>query len=290
MSDDAATDAFTAHRPLLFSIVYNLAGSVADTEDVLQETWLAWKARSEDTTLRSIDNPRGYLVRVAVNKALALRATIDRRRETYPGTWLPEPVAAEPDGTDPEAVSMAMLVVLETLSPLERAVFVLHEVFGYPHTEIGHILGRSSAAIRQLSHRSRNHVRARRPRYRVESATQRDVTVRFMRASADGDIAALVELLAPGVTFHADGAGRVPRAPMRPVHGRDRVARIFVGPATRPQVGVDTRFVHINGEPSMVLLTDDGPFVVLTLALDDSGLVSDIFAVANPDKLTGLRM
>ena len=290
MSTDAATEAFTTHRPLLFSIAYNLLGSVADTEDVLQETWLAWQNRTDDTGLREIENQRGYLVRIAVNKAMNLRATVQRRKETYPGTWLPEPVIAGPDAVDTEAVSMAMLVVLETLSPLERAVFVLHEVFGYPHAEIGQILDRSAAAVRQLSHRARGHVRERRPRFRVAAHRQRDVTERFMRASASGDIATLVELLAPDVTFHADGAGRIPRAPRRPVQGRDKVARIFTGPATRPQAGVRVRFVPVNGEPSVVLSTDAGPFAVLTVAIDDAGLVSDIFAVANPDKLTRLDL
>jgi RNA polymerase sigma-70 factor (ECF subfamily) len=156
MPEDPATQLFADHRELLFSVVYNLLGTVADTEDVLQDTWLAWATRNTE----EITNPRAYLVRVAVNTALARQAVISRRRETYVGPWLPEPLITDaPDTTDPalraESVSMAMLVVLETLTPLERAVFVLHEVFGYAHTEIAEILNRSPAAVRQLAHRAR---------------------------------------------------------------------------------------------------------------------------------------
>jgi RNA polymerase sigma-70 factor (ECF subfamily) len=177
---DEATGVFVDHRELLFGVVYNMLGSVADTEDVLQETWLSWTARGGGAPLEGVDNPRAYLVRVAVNHALRRRAVISRRQETYVGAWLPEPLVAD-EGADTadgpalrsESVSLAMLVVLESLTPLERAVFVLGEVFGYPHAEIAEIIDRSPAAVRQLAHRAREHVNARRPRYEAHPRVRR---------------------------------------------------------------------------------------------------------------------
>uniref|UniRef100_UPI000A672AC6 sigma-70 family RNA polymerase sigma factor n=1 Tax=Nocardia lijiangensis TaxID=299618 RepID=UPI000A672AC6 len=171
LDTDAATEVFVRHRELLFSVVYTMLGSVADTEDVLQETWLSLAPRNTALSAEQIGNPRAYLVRVAVNQALARRNAMIRRRETYVGQWLPEPVVREaepePDAADrvvrTEAFSMALLVILESLTPLERAVFVLHEVFGYPHTDIAEILGRTPAAVRQIAHRARGHAQARRP-------------------------------------------------------------------------------------------------------------------------------
>ena len=235
-----ATEAFLAHRELLFSIVYNLLGSVADTEDVLQETWLAWAPRAEAPREERIEHPRAYLVRIAVRQALARQEAIRRRREDYVGPWLPEPLVTPladslPQGdadvaeaaVRTEAVSMALLVVLETLTPLERAVFVLGEVFGYTHPEIAAILGRRPAAIRQLAHRARAHVHARRPRYQTDPRLRRQVTERFVAAVAGGDLPALLRLLAPEVTLWADGGGKAPTAGPRPVQGRDRVARLL---------------------------------------------------------------
>lgn len=208
---DEATGVFVDHRELLFGVVYNMLGSVADTEDVLQETWLSWTARGGGAPLAGVDNPRAYLVRVAVNHALRRRATISRRRETYVGQWLPEPLVAEGEAETAEgpalrseSVSLALLVVLESLTPLERAVFVLGEVFGYPHAEIAEVIDRSPAAVRQLAHRAREHVHARRPRYDAHPRVRREATERFVRAALGGDIAALMEVLAPDVTAWTD--------------------------------------------------------------------------------------
>lgn len=289
------TEVFAGHRELLFSLVYNMLGSVADTEDVLQETWLAWAARNEAPDAEPIDNLRGYLVRVAVNQALARRAAIGRRRETYVGPWLPEPVVerlAEPeDAADSvvraETLSMAVLVVLETLSPLERAAFVLRDVFGYSHTDIAGILDRSPAAVRQLVHRAREHVQARRPRYRVDRRVQREVTERFVAATVGGDVGALLRLLAPDVTMWTDGGGKVRRASLRPVHGRDRVARFLVGVTARPPTPLEVRYREVNGDPTAVLFAGDSPFAVLALDLTPDGdQVREIYAVGNPDKLS----
>ncbi|TDD37990.1 sigma-70 family RNA polymerase sigma factor [Actinomadura sp. KC06] len=287
ITEDAATRVFADHRELLFSVVYNLLGSVADTEDVLQDTWLRWAARSSGPD--DIENPRAYLVRVAVNTALARQADISRRRETYVGPWLPEPLVARADAGESaertEAVSMALLVVLETLTPLERAVFVLHEVFGYAHTEIAPILDRSPSAVRQLAHRAREHVQARRPRYQADPKVQRQVTERFLKAALGGDLAALLELMAPDVTLWRDAGGR--RGPLRPIHGRDRVARVITGTAHREETErLEIRYRTVNGDPSAVLFDADAPFAVMVLDLDEDGdRVRGIYAVANPDKL-----
>jgi RNA polymerase sigma factor (sigma-70 family) len=283
MSDTPQTRAFLEHRELLFSIVYNMLSTVADTEDVLQETWLSWSTRE------GIENPRAYLVRIAVNAALARRTSINRRREEYYGPWLPEPVLA---GADPveraETVSMAMLVVLETLSPLERAVFVLHEVFGYAHAEIAEILDRSPAAVRQLAHRAREHVQARRPRFQADPQVRLEVTEKFIAAIVGGDLNALMEVLAPDVTLWADGGGKARAAGLHPVQGRDKIARLIVGDADRrpiPSLGV--RYRTVNGDPSALLLSGDTPFAVIVLDVDGNQ-ITGIYAVTNPDKLSHL--
>jgi RNA polymerase sigma-70 factor (ECF subfamily) len=283
MSDTPQTRAFLEHRELLFSIVYNMLSSVADTEDVLQETWLSWSTRE------GIENPRAYLVRIAVNAALARRTSINRRREEYYGPWLPEPVVS---GSDPveraETVSMAMLVVLETLSPLERAVFVLHEVFGYAHAEIAEILDRSPAAVRQLAHRAREHVQARRPRFQADPQVRLEVTEKFIAAIVGGDLNALMEVLAPDVTLWADGGGKARAAGLHPVQGRDKIARLIVGDADRrPIPSLDVRYRTVNGDPSALLLSGDTPFAVIVLDVDGDQ-ITGIYAVTNPDKLSHL--
>ena len=296
---DEATEVFTDHRELLFSMVYNLLGTVADTEDVLQETWLAWSGRHRSAGAGPVLHPRAYLVRTAVNTALARRAEISRRRESYFGPWLPEPLLApaaaagagqpEDAGERAEAVSIALLVVLETLTPLERAVFVLHEVFGYSHPETAGILGRSPAAVRQLAHRAREHVRAGRPRYRADPAVRRQATERFAAAVGGGDLDALLRLLAPDVTLWADGGGKATAAGARPVRGRGKVARLLVGSAERAR-GVRVRWATANGDPSAVLFLGAAPFAVLVLDLAaDGGQVTDIYFVTNPDKLQGVN-
>jgi RNA polymerase sigma factor (sigma-70 family) len=293
---DGPTQVFVEHRELLFACVYNILGSVADTEDVLQETWLAWAARNRNQEAEPVENIRAYLVRVSVHQALARRAAISRRRETYVGEWLPEPLVG-PDYSDGDAAeaadrvesfSMALLVVLESLTPLERAVFVLHEVFGYTHTEIADILGRNPSAIRQLAHRAREHVHARRPRYRPDPREQREVTERFLAAALGGDLEALLRILAPDVTLWTDGGGKGPAWSPRPVHGRDRVARLFVRHVRDARkLGVGYR--RINGEPAAVLFLDRSPFAVFVLDLTPAGQVCGIYSVTNPDKLTRAR-
>jgi RNA polymerase sigma factor (sigma-70 family) len=287
---DAATSVFVGHRELLFSVVYNLLGSVADTEDVLQETWVSWSRRHAQSS--SIENPRAYLVRIAVNEALARQASITRRRESYVGPWLPEPLLTDSAEEDPavrsESVSMALLVVLETLSPLERAVYVLHEAFGYGYPEIGRIIGRSAPAARQLGHRAREHVRARRPRYEPDPGVRRAVTERFLKACLDGDLATLLEVLAPDVTLWADSGGRVP-APRHPIHGADQVAQFFAATSVKIPHGAGIREVEANGGPAALIVLDDVPYAVFVLDLSpEDHRVSAIRVVGNPAKLTGV--
>ncbi|MET7689372.1 RNA polymerase sigma factor SigJ [Streptomyces sp. NPDC005483] len=290
---EQATGVFVEHRELLFGVVYNMLGSVTDTEDVLQDTWLSWSRRG----VGGIGNPRAYLVRIAVNHALQRRAVVNRRRETYVGPWLPEPlVTDEANADDPalrtESVSLAMLVVLESLSPLERAVFVLHEVFGYAHTEIAEILDRAPAAVRQVAHRARAHVHARRPLYEAHPRVRREATERFVRAALGGDIAELMEILAPDVTVWTDGGGMRKQA-LRPVHGREKAARLLTGYAKRggaQHLDLDLRYRRVNGDDAAVLFEHGSPYAVIVLDLTPEGdRVSNLFIVTNPDKLTHMR-
>ena len=286
------TGVFVEHRELLFGVVYNMLGSVTDTEDVLQDTWLSWSRRGAG----GVDNPRAYLVRIAVNHALKRRAVVNRRRETYVGPWLPEPLVTEETGADDpalrtESVSLAMLVVLESLSPLERAVFVLHEVFGYAHTEIAEIIDRKPAAVRQLAHRARDHVHARRPLYEAHPRVRREATERFVRAAVGGDIAELMEVLAPDVTVWTDGGGMRKQA-LRPVHGRDKAARLLNGYAKRggAHLDLELRYRRVNGDDAAVLFEQDAPYAVIVLDLTPEGdRVSNLFVVTNPDKLTHVK-
>jgi RNA polymerase sigma factor (sigma-70 family) len=286
---EAATAVFAEHRGLLFSLVYDLLGTVSDTEDVLQETWLAWASSSR----QEVVNARAYLVRIAVNQALLRLRRQRRSRERYVGPWLPEPLVTGADAADSaeqaEAVSLAMLVVLETLTPLERTVFVLGEVFGYDHGEVAAILGRRPAAVRQLAHRAREHVQARRPRYRPDPTVRRAATERFLAAAVGGDLHALLEVLAPDVTLWTDGGGRL-RAARRVIQGRDKVARLLVASATEPiMAGLTFGYAEVNGDPAALLFTGGELFgVVVVDPSEDGERVRAIYGVVNPDKLTRL--
>ncbi|HEY2792631.1 MAG TPA: RNA polymerase sigma-70 factor [Micromonosporaceae bacterium] len=283
-----ATDVFTDNRPLLFSVAYRLTGSVADAEDVVQDAWLRWSRVDAD----GVREPKAYLVKTVTNLALTELTSARARRETYVGPCLPEPLLTSPDSAEgvemAESVSLAMLVVLESLSPLERAVFVLGEVFGYGQAEIGQMIDRDPAAVRQLAHRAREHVQARRPRYTTDAATQADLVARFRDACAGGDLAAMMEILAPDVTAWSDGGGKVTAA-RRPLHGADNVARGLLGVLAPPGTqGLEMTIATINGAPG--LIGSYGGEVVGSVSLDvDDGRVVDIRMTVNPDKLGGLR-
>jgi RNA polymerase sigma-70 factor (ECF subfamily) len=278
-------DPFVVHRPLLFTVAYELLGSAADAEDVLQESWLRWA----DVDRAQVRDPRAYLVRIVTRQALnALRAA-SRRREDYVGEWLPEPLLTGPDVAEDvelaESVSIAMLTVLETLGPAERAVFVLAEVFDVPYGEIAEAIGKSPAAVRQIAHRARAHVAARRPRTRVGRSEQQAVVERFLRALRTGELQELMEVLAPDVVLIADGGG-VAAAVRAPVHGAERVARLL-GRASRLPDPVETTPLWLNGAPAAWI--DVGGEQAAASVLVQDGRIVRVFLIRNPHKLTRLR-
>jgi RNA polymerase sigma-70 factor (TIGR02957 family) len=278
---------FDEHRNLLFSVAYRVLGSAADAEDAVQDAWVRWSAADRSR----VADPKAYLVRIVTNVAMDRLRSAARQRETYVGPWLPEPVMTD-EKVDTDSVSMALLVVLESLTPLERAVFVLKEAFGFSYGEIADAVERSEETVRQAAHRARSHVQARRPRYHAGRARQREVTERFFTASAGGDINTLMELLAPDVTLWTDGGGKVRQA-TKPVLGADRVAKWFAGVATRPYQGVSPADMHVevvdlNGAPGIVFSGAGRVIATLTLELDEQGLITTIHNVANPDKLSAV--
>jgi RNA polymerase sigma-70 factor (ECF subfamily) len=292
MTEAALLESFDRHRRLLFTVAYQMLGSVADAEDVVQDTWLRWSAADRD----DVDDGRAYLVRIASRLALDRLRSARSRRETYVGPWLPEPLAtepaAEPDPADAaelgEQISLALLVVLETLSPVERAVFVLREVFGLPTAEVARVLGRSEAAVRQLAHRAREHVEARQPRFDTDRRAQREVTEQFFAAIAGGDVDALIAVLSPGVVLVSDGGGKVSAA-RRPILGAEKVARFIVGIAAKgleiPDLRV--RLTEVNGALAVAAWVGSEPFVVISPVVERDR-VEQVLVVANPDKLAGL--
>ncbi|MFE0459229.1 RNA polymerase sigma-70 factor [Kitasatospora sp. NPDC058965] len=287
---ETAQDPFLEHRRLLFGTAYRMLGSVADAEDVLQDAWLKWA----DVDRAGVQNPRAYLVRTVTNLALNRLTSARARRESYVGPWLPEPLLTSPDVAEhaelAESVSLAMLVVLETLSPLERAVFVLREVFGYATAEIAETLGRTEAAVRQTAHRAKAHVAARRPRFDTDAGERREITDRFLAACATGEASAVMELLAPEVTSWSDGGGVV-RAARRPLHGPDHVARWLIGVLRKPEMtGVTVEHAWVNGEQALLFRAPDGT-VGGSLSLDlQDGRITGLRAQLNPGKLAGLNL
>jgi RNA polymerase sigma-70 factor (ECF subfamily) len=282
------TDVFEEHRRLLFGTAYRMLGSVADAEDIVQDAWLKWNQVDQ----ASVEHPKAYLVRTVTNLSLNRLKSAQVVREAYVGPWLPEPILTSPDVAEEaelaDTVSMAVLVVLETLTPTERAVFMLREVFGYSHGEIAEVIGKSEASVRQLAHRAREHVQARRPRFASDAAEQREIAEKFRKACAGGDLNAVLELLAPDVTSWSDGGGVVTAA-RRPLHGPDHVARWFLGVLAKPESrAVEMRHADINGEPGLLLVLDGTPVGALSLEAAD-GRISALRLAINPQKLRGLR-
>ncbi|GAB2524922.1 RNA polymerase sigma-70 factor [Nocardiopsis aegyptia] len=282
--EDSATEAFVAHRNLLFTVAYEILGSATDTEDVLQETWLRWAGVDQDT----VRNQRAYLVRIATRQALTRLRTLGRRRESYVGPWLPEPLLTAPDVAEDvelaDSVSMAMMLVLETLAPTERAVFVLREVFAVDYDEIARAVDKSPAAVRQIAHRARAHVAARRPRDVVSQSESRAALAAFQRAVETGDLQGLVDILAPDVVALGDGGG-VKQALPRPVVGADKVARLLAVGLEQYGDALSVEPVQVNGYPALVLRLDGELDCVVALRIDD-GLVTGLYTVRNPEKLS----
>ncbi|WP_327128666.1 MULTISPECIES: RNA polymerase sigma-70 factor [unclassified Streptomyces] len=289
LSEDRDQQMFHKHRNLLFSVAYRLLGTAADAEDAVQDAWIKWSSADRS----QVADPKAYLTRIVSNLALERLRSTRYKRETYVGPWLPEPILTSGDTaeavTDAESVSMAMLVVLETLSPLERAVFVLKEVFDFSHAEIAEAVERSEAAVRQAAHRAREHVRARRPRFTTDRPRQREVTERFFAAATGGDVNALMELLSPDVTLWTDGGGKVRQA-LRPVVGATTVAAWFAAIGTVTYQGIEpadmnAELVEINGGPGMLFSGSGRVIATVTFDFDADGRIAYVHNVANPDKL-----
>ncbi len=277
-------DPFVAHRSLLFTVAYEMLGSRTDAEDVLQETWLRWA----DVDRSQVRDPRAYLVRVVTRQALNQMRTLSRRREQYVGEWLPEPLLTSPDVADDvqlaESVSIAMMTVLETLGPTERAVFVLREVFEMPYGEIAEAVGRSTVTVRQIARRAREHVTARRPRMHVSRSEQQAVVERFLVAVRTGQLQELMELLAPDVVFIADGGG-LARAARSPIRGAEVVARALAR-AHRVVGKLETTTVWLNGAPAGRIEINGEPAAASLVV--ENGRVTRIYVTVNPQKLTRL--
>jgi RNA polymerase sigma-70 factor (TIGR02957 family) len=279
------TDPFLSHRSLLFTVAYEMLGSAADAEDVVQETWLRWS----DADTSGVRDPRAYLVRIVTRQSLNRLRTLARRREDYVGEWLPYPLLTTPDVAEDvelaESVSMAMLTVLETLTPTERAVFVLREVFDVPYEEIAAALEKTEAAVRQTAHRARRHVAARRPRVKVDRSEQQRVVEQFLAALASGDVQGLMEVLAPDVVVVADGGGLVAAA-RHPISGAETVVAFLSKFAVlAPSAVVDT--LWINGAPGGRIVLDGEVNTVISFVLEE-GRITRMYAVRNPHKLGAL--
>ncbi len=291
VTTETPTDVFEEHRPVLVGVAYRMLGRLADAEDVVQEAWLRWSGADRS----AVREPRGYLVRTTTRLAIDRLRQIKSRGETYVGPWLPEPYVTDfgatvPDTADravlADSVSLAVLVVMESLSPLERAVFVLREAFGYPYAEIAAMLDRGEAAVRQLAGRARKHVDERRPRYDVDPVQRRDLTERFLAAATDGDLDGLLALLAPDVRLVGDSGGKS-RAPLRVVESADKVGRFLLGAARRTIPDVSFRFLELNGGPALLVLSGGKPDSVLQVDVAD-GRAQSVYIIRNPDKLRHL--
>ncbi|HTW18463.1 MAG TPA: RNA polymerase sigma-70 factor [Nocardioides sp.] len=282
-------DPFVTNRGLLFTVAYEMLGSAVDAEDVVQETWIRWDAIGPSARSEVVD-PRAFLVRMVTRKALDRLRANSRRREEYVGEWLPEPLLTAPDVAEDielaESVSFAMLTVLETLTPTERAVFILREVFDLPYGEIAEAVDKSVAAVRQIAHRAREHVAARRPRQEVSRTEQQEVVERFLAAVSGGDLQGLLHALAPDVVLVADGGG-IAQAVIHPIVGAKKVANLL---RTFPKFGGGATIVPttLNGAPgAMIVGLEDGHDTAITFLVGDRG-ITRIYAVRNPTKLTGV--
>lgn len=291
-SDQRATDIFERHRPMLQGVAYRMLGRVMDAEDVVQEAWIRWHGVDRD----QVREPAAYLVRITTRLALDRLDQAQYRRETYVGPWLPDPLETDllgepvPDTAEritlAESVSVAVLVVLESLSPLERAVFVLREAFAYPYAEIAEILERSESAVRQLARRARAHVDEHRPRFDADPGERRELTERFLAATVNGDLQGLLAVLAPDARLVGDSGGKA-KAPRRVLHSADKVARFLAAVGTNPLPDPTVLLREVNGAPGVVILSEGRPDSVFQLEVED-GLVRTVYIMRNPERLAHL--
>jgi len=290
--NETRSDVFSSTRPLLFAIAYRMLGSVTDAEDLVQDAYLRW-LEAPETEVRA---PRAYLATIVTRLAINHMQSARSRRETYVGPWLPEPLVTEhaPDASEPvelaESLSMAFLMMLERLSPTERAVLLLHDVFDFDYAEIARIVDKSEVNCRQLLTRAKKHIGEPRARFDVDPAQADRLLSRFTEATRVGDIDGLVGMLADDITLWADGGGKVPGAAMRPIHGPASVARFVI---QRSRAGTSSggrpRPTWINGEPGFVIYRDGQPVAALILEVRDDR-IRNIYAIANPDKIRALPL
>jgi RNA polymerase sigma-70 factor (TIGR02957 family) len=277
-------DPFVRHRSLLFTVAYEMLGSAADAEDVVQNAWLKWDGVDQ----AGVRDPRAFLVRVVTRTAVDRLRTLARRREEYVGPWLPEPLLTSPDVAEDvelaDSLSMAMLLVLETLTPTERAVFVLREVFDLGYDELAEAVGKTPGAVRQIAHRARARVAERRPRGVASPTETRAALEAFQRAIETGDLQGLVDLLAPDVVALGDGGG-VKQAMSRPIVGADKVARLITAGLATVVDRMSAELVQVNGWPALLLRLDGEIDSVMSMRVVE-GLVSSIYTVRNPEKLS----
>ncbi|UIX28850.1 RNA polymerase sigma-70 factor [Streptomyces sp. GQFP] len=281
---DPATETFVAHRNLLFTVAYEMLGSAADAEDVLQETWLRWVK----VDLAQVRDQRAYLVRITTRQSLNRLRTMNRRKEAYVGQWLPEPLLTSPDVAEDvelaESISMALMLVLETLSPTERAVFVLREVFDTGYDEIAAAVDKTPATVRQIAHRARRHVDARRPRQTVSPDESRAALASFQRVLETGDPQTLLDVLAPDVVLVGDGGG-IKQAALRPVTGAEKVARFLAGGLGKNKLPVTVTPTMVNGSPALAVHVD-GEFDGIMAIRVENARITGLYYVRNPEKLT----
>jgi RNA polymerase sigma-70 factor (ECF subfamily) len=285
---EQTTQIFNQYRRLLFAIAYRMLGSATDAEDMVQEAFVRWLQADEP----AVQSPRAYLSTIVVRLCIDHLRLARTQREVYVGPWLPEPL---PTGPPPElagtallaeSLSFAFLIMLENLRPLERAVFLLHEVFDYTYDEIAPVVGKSVANCRQILHRAHEHLGRRQPRFDVSREQQERLTTQFLRASVNGDMQGLLALLADDIVFTGDGGGKTATA-LRPVRGPDKVARGMLGGLRRMPPGTIPRIEEINGQPAIVGYTEGQPYGVILLDTDGER-IHHIYTVLNPDKLRWL--
>ena len=287
------SESYEQFRPLLFSIAYRMLGSASDAEDIVQEAFLRFHRESERGT--AIESPKAFLSAVTTRLAIDQLRSARHRRESYVGTWLPEPVLTDPGSDVPQhaetadSLSMAFLVLLESLTPVERAVFLLRDVFDYEYEEIAHVVGKSEENCRQIAVRARRQVEAKKPRFEASRQRREDLARRFFEAALEGDTSGLLQLLAADVVVYADGGGRAPAFP-RPVHGRERAARLLLGPTARGgRLGVvSMRTVTINSQPGAVFHDAEGRTVAAVILDIADDVVQAVRAISNPEKLRHL--
>jgi RNA polymerase sigma-70 factor, ECF subfamily len=273
-------DAFEELRPMLARLAYRMLGSLPDADDIVQEAYLRWSLEDRD----AVRSPRAYLSTVVTRLCIDRRQSIEERKKTYIGPWLPDPIVDPADRLETaESVSMALLLVLESLSPVERAAYLLRRIFDYEYREIGEILGKSEVNCRQLVSRAEEHIHRRRPRFEAHSDEAERLTSAFLTACSSGDMQGLLDILATDAVLYSDGGGKAPAA-LVPIRGADQIARLFLGILKKAPAGLEVRAVRVNGQPGLLATVQGQVIQVQTFDIID-GRIAACFAIRNPEKL-----